>query len=98
MNKNDEYFKPGDKVVRVNDGVPSEKHHPLEGRSPPKYGKVYCVEDFWEGPCFNIVMLVGCGGWVFDCWGRKIGWRASAFRKVKECGHPSIHETQKIYL
>lgn len=47
-------------------------------------GIVYCVEDFWEGPCFNVVMLVGFGGFRHDSLGRPVGWKATYFRKVEE--------------
>lgn len=57
----------------------AEYHGPL-----PKMGVVYCIEDFWQGPQFNVVMLVGFGGFKADHLGRPIGWRASYFRKVDE--------------
>ena len=49
----------------------------------PQMGVVYCVEDFWEGPQFNVVMLVGFGGWRYQC-GMPTGWRATYFRKIEE--------------
>jgi hypothetical protein len=86
MRTNDQYFQPGDKVMRVGDNTPGarlahELAPPPDAR--PKYGVVYCVEDFWEGPQRNVVMLVGFGGWTY-CDGFKAGWPAASFRKVEE--------------
>lgn len=83
--RDDQYFKPGDKVMRVGDRPANTI--PYKGndmpKSSPQYGRVYCVEDFLEGPQFNTVMLVGFGGWRY--WhGMKVGWPAIAFRKVEE--------------
>jgi len=83
MRTDDVWFKPGDKVMRVRiEPVTSG----LNYDGPPiKLNTVYCVEDFWEGPSFNVVMLVGCGGWhTHPTNGSKVGWRASHFRKVEE--------------
>lgn len=84
MRTNDQYFKPGDKVMRVGCGD-YQGHAFTCDVTTPQYGVVYCVEDFYEGPQFNAVMLVGFGGWR-----RKpgnpypIGWEAKAFRMVEE--------------
>ena len=82
MRTNDQYFQPGDKVMRVE---PEAKPgtYPYDGL-PPKMGVVYCVSDFWEGPEFNVVMLTGFGGFRYDERGRPVGWRAIYFRKVEE--------------
>lgn len=81
--RNDVYFSPGDKVMRV-----SSESGPItvECRNgSPQFGVVYCVEDFYEGPQFNVVMLVGFGGWVWvPGYKHPAGWRATAFRKVEE--------------
>jgi hypothetical protein len=79
----DQVFQPGDKVMRVSGNRPDGVVMKYE-RTCPQYGQVYCVEDFWRGPRFNVVMLVGFGGWRYDSHGRKVGWVASAFRKVEE--------------
>lgn len=85
MRTDDQYFEPGDKVMRVGFELPSNAAAYNGPNQPdiPQYGKVYCVEDFWEGPVHNAIMLVGFGGWRF--WrGMKAGWRAAHFRRVSE--------------
>lgn len=86
MRKNDQYFQPGDKVMRVN---PNASHggyeEPDKPSSFPVMGQVYCVEGFYEGPLWNTVMLVGFGGWRYHpINGTPVGWRAAWFRKVEE--------------
>ncbi len=91
MKTNDQWFEPGDKVMRV--ATSSEAVGDIRGhwwyekddapKSGPQFGRVYCVEDFWEGPRFNVVMLVGFGGWRYHG-SFKVGWAASCFRKVEE--------------
>ncbi len=82
MRSEDQWFKPGDKVMRV--GSVSGNAFRYDGPKP-KFGAVYCVEDFYEGPSFNAVMLVGFGGWRFRPGNPyPIGWRAINFRKVEE--------------
>jgi hypothetical protein len=83
MRKNDIYFEPGDKVMRVASECRHTGRKSNTGKAP-EFGKVYCVEDFYEGSEFNVVMLVGFGGWVYDSRGRPVGWRAINFRKVDE--------------
>jgi hypothetical protein len=84
--KHDQWFEPGDKVMRVGSNpdnatfIPKNKS---EGIITPAYNKVLCVEDFWEGPQYNVVIFVGGGGWRYAN-GMKVGWPASAFRKVQE--------------
>lgn len=81
--QNDQWFLPGDKVMRVSSGsaLGTAVEHPPSHH--PQYGVVYCVEDCWAGPLFNAVMLVGFGGWQYQN-GMKAGWQACAFRKVEE--------------
>lgn len=80
--KNDQFFIVGDKVMRVTpNSVPG--NFPYDGLIP-RMGVVYCIEDFWEGPEFNVVMLVGFGGFKYDLRNRPVGWRAIHFRKVEE--------------
>lgn len=83
MNANDQWFVPGDKVMRVSGNPAGAAIYPTNRRKP-KYGEILCVEDFWEGPEYNVVMFVGFGGWAYTKNGGKIGWRASCFRKVDE--------------
>jgi hypothetical protein len=84
MRSNDQYFVPGDKVMRVSCG--DFKGVDYAGKYKiPGYGETFCVEDFWEGPCFNVIMLVGFGGWRYNPLdGTPVGWQSSAFRKVEE--------------
>lgn len=81
MRPDDIYFKPGDKVMRV---YPGREHGIPATHGYPVMGSVYRVEDFYEGPDFNAVMLVGFGGFKYDAFGQPIGWRAKHFRKVEE--------------
>lgn len=79
--KDDLWFSPGDKVMLVSSAPRSEV---LKcDVAIPQYGVVYCVEDFWEGPQFNVIMLVGFGGWRHHN-GMKVGWDACSFRKLEE--------------
>jgi hypothetical protein len=80
---NDQVFEPGDEIMRVGHADPRGICIPYSGTSP-KFGEVYCVEDFGHGHIFNWVMPVGFGGPFYDSKGRKIGWAASAFRKASE--------------
>jgi len=80
---NDQWFQPGDKVMRVAGNTKNGSIYPTNRRKP-RYGEILCVEDFWEGPNYNVVMFVGFGGWAYDHRGWKVGWPASAFRKVDE--------------
>lgn len=85
MNNDRIVFSPGDKIMRV--GGASGKRQAIfsDYQGPyPKFGVVYCVEDFWKGPRFNVIMIVGFGGWRYSRNGMKIGWYAGAFRKVEE--------------
>lgn len=82
MRADDFYFKAGDKVMRVCTIVGRNQN--ISRVNLIKHGQIYCVEDFWEGPEFNVVMLVGCGGWGYDEIGRLVGWRAACFRRVDE--------------
>lgn len=71
--------------MRVEPGNAVEPRSRSNPNGCPLMGQVYCVEDFWEGPQFNVVMLVGFGGWQYsERNGMKIGWRAVYFRKVDE--------------
>jgi hypothetical protein len=84
VNTNDQFFQPGDKVMRVSAGEGTPSTGGIQMESWPQYGVVYCVEDFYAGPRFNAVMLVGFSGWRYHTNGTKIGWAARAFRKVEE--------------
>lgn len=83
MRPDDIYFKIGDKVMRVN---PNHAYGEVKcAHGYPVMGQVYCVSDFWEGPTFNVVMLVGFGGFTIAPNGYyPMGWRATYFRKVEE--------------
>ena len=83
MRTDDIYFKPGDKVMRVGSSYRVEYSMRCES-GIPQFGNVYCVESFWEGPQFNVVMLVGFGGWRYSPNGDPVGWRAINFRSVEE--------------
>jgi len=82
MNLDRMVFEPGDKVMRVGGNRPGARLFKYHGKAP-SFGRVYRVEDFWEGPHYNVVMLVGFGGWRYSG-EMKIGWYAGAFRKVEE--------------
>lgn len=88
MRIGDQYFKPGDKVMRVGFNPAGGQAAPPEVRGDrpiPEFGTVYCVADFFEGPSHNAVVFVGHGGWARILGNPyPIGWPASAFRKVEE--------------
>lgn len=86
MKSNDQYFKPGDKVMVVNGNTGNYEKSDAPSVSPKK-GIIYCVEDFQEytkKDWHNVVILVGFGGWRYDDYGHKVGWPAKCFRKVEE--------------
>jgi hypothetical protein len=78
MNTNDQWFEPGDKVMRVSYpediGLVATGYRPIETH----FGKVLCVDDCWTGNGFSAVSFVG----VPDPWDR--GFYACCFRKVEE--------------
>lgn len=84
MNLDRMVFAPGDKVMRVGGcrGGANVRRIKYNG-AVPQYGVVYCVEDIYEGPLFNVIMLVGFH-WHYKRNGQKCGWYAGAFRKVEE--------------
>lgn len=82
--KNDQWFEPGDKVMRVGGngtGYPQALHKCPNGA--PQLGKVYCVSECWRGLYTNLITLTGFDP-VIDKLGRKVGFPAFAFRKVDE--------------
>lgn len=81
MNNDRMVFSPGDKVMRVSN---SRSQHANYIPAPRvAFGVVYCVEDFWAGPQFNVITIVGFGGWRYRN-GKKVGYYAGGFRKVEE--------------
>lgn len=82
MRTDDQWFQPGDKIMLVSHKTYGEVAKDYKG-AKPKMGVIYCVEDFFEGPQFNVVMLVGFGGWHWEG-NYKCGWFAGNFRKVEE--------------
>lgn len=82
---NDQYFQPGDKVMRVMEDAPLLALFPIKVRhpNPPEFGRVYCVERCFAGGVCNLVHLVGI--WhdtTAD--GRPKGFPAMMFRRVEE--------------
>jgi hypothetical protein len=79
---NDQWFQPGDKVIRV----ASICHNPGR-RHPggaPQFGKVYVIRDCWT--CehgYNRVSVVGFSEGT-NSGGFRAGWVATNFRKVEE--------------
>jgi len=91
----EQFFKPGDKVMRVGS---HSKNAVIVSDIPtriPQWGETLCVEDCWRTSIGNLVMFVGFGGpYYFN--GLKTGWQASAFRLVDEirlCVGAVSHET-----
>lgn len=77
--KNDQWFQPGDKVMRVccfDDVTGRQSCHPLVPETD--FGKTLCVESVCKGPRGNRVFFVG----IQSLSG--IGWLAACFRKVEE--------------
>lgn len=78
----DQFFEPGDKVMRV--AYASEFHNffgsPPGGTNPATdYGNVLCVESCWPHPILgNRVSFVGIKTNTPNA------WRAACFRKVDE--------------
>lgn len=84
MNKNDQWFEPGDKVMRVRltSGLP----HAVTSKDSllVEFGKVYCVERCWLFKYgYNVVTFVGLPH-VYNPSGSPKGWVASNFRRVEE--------------
>lgn len=85
MKTSDQWFEPGDKVMRVSYSQPGEGRRIREVRKSPQYGEVLCVMECWEGPTCNVVDFVGFGGPDYDAAsGLRWGWEATCFRKVEE--------------
>ncbi len=73
MKTDDQWFEPGDKVMRVdNSNLPTT--HFGDGSTDAPFGKVFCVEHCQERLHFNSVTLIGvCGCFL-----------AKNFRRVSE--------------
>lgn len=82
--KDDQWFSPGDKVMRVAGNTSGRPLINEPHGNGPKYGVVYCVEDFIEYSNCNVVMIVGFGGWRTSINGLRTGWPAASFRRVEE--------------
>jgi hypothetical protein len=84
--KNDQWFEPGDKVVRV---MTRAEFLAIVGKVPKtgalkiEWGTVYCVEYCWRGTRMNLVRLVGIPNTIRKN-GEVRGYPAIAFRKVEE--------------
>jgi hypothetical protein len=79
MNTNDQWFEPGDKVVRVTTvakSLPGVKWKPLPGGPWAPYGRVMCVSACWNDGKRNRVYFVGVP--------EAHGFLAACFRKVEE--------------
>lgn len=76
MRNNDQWFNPGDKVMRVNEavilGLPYNR---LPTHPATDYGKVLCVDRCFPEHSGNAVLFIGLKGKVFY---------ARCFRKVEE--------------
>lgn len=60
--KNDQWFRKGDKVMECMTDAEVAAALPnaiLGPDAPTKPGVVYCVEEFMEHPCGNVLTLVG---------------------------------------
>lgn len=78
--KNDQWFEPGDKVMRVCDVEDSGFPEGL-AKSPP-YGEVLCVVDFCEQDDGNLCLFAGYPMTIYD--GKEWWETAACYRKVEE--------------
>lgn len=82
--KNDQWFEPGDKVMRVGSGnTPGAEIVPFEPKLKPSFNQVFCVSACWKGKLSNLVDFVGSDGPFFKG-NLRVGWPARHFRKVDE--------------
>lgn len=83
MKNDDQWFKPGDKVVKVSDSSAMEIDVP--GTPDAIYGKVYCVSYCWHNYYHenNWVNFVGFPERDSED-GARLGFLAADFRKVEE--------------
>lgn len=72
MNTNDQWFEPGDKVMRVRDSSAPE------GNPHTPFGKVFCVEKCWALHGHNVMTLVGIDPSPYK------RYSTEKFRKVEE--------------
>lgn len=80
MNNNDQWFEPGDKVMRVaHDPYKNCPRIQRRGTDLAPYGKVFCVSDFCASDLGNTVKFVGIANSIGS-----IGFAARNFRKVEE--------------
>lgn len=83
-NKQDQWFQPGDKVMRVSRvKMPGGTAHPYPDQDAQE-GKIYCVSHCWVGGHGrNVILLVGLPVHHRPN-GEPRGWFAANFRKVEE--------------
>lgn len=77
---NDQWFEPGDKVMKVSNCNLGKNIHP---QGSTQMGKVYCIEACWRGLHCNAVNFIGFDQ-IFGVRGLRLGWPAQDYRKVEE--------------
>lgn len=84
-------FAVNDKVVRVGGNATRHVNRSFPSGKGPKKGEVHCVTDCWLDPGLGkyLLRLAGFPEWEHPS-GDKMGWPASAFRKVEEVGLPAV--------
>lgn len=82
MNNNDQWFEPGQKVMRVSDNLASDCTKLGLPYDSPEFGEVLCVTECWSAWDINHVSFVGYPA-TYDL-GQKIGFWTNNFRKVEE--------------
>lgn len=82
--KQDQWFEPGDKVMRVSRIGPDERYKSAPSKYDAKEGVVYCVEQVRISFHENVIMnLIGLPK-KYTSDGRLLGFLTSNFRKVEE--------------
>lgn len=81
---NDQYFNPGDKVMRVSRGNPFRPGFFIQAPKDALEGVVYCVSACWKSKqAWNLVDFVGFPP-ELDSNGNQRGFIAANFRRVEE--------------
>ena len=83
-NVSEQYFNPGDKVMRVGSISLRPIDRSILKRQPPQFGEILCVERCWKNGRHNYVMFAGFGAPYYSSKGYEIGLIAQNFRKVDE--------------
>lgn len=82
--QNDQWFNPGDKVMRVSRGNPFRLGYFVPAPKDAVEGEVYCVTQCWKATQgWNLVLFTGFPI-EFSSNGELCGFLAANFRRVEE--------------